>query len=70
MPVGYCLSSVPLFVPILSMKGNTLATLISTTSRTLLFLFTRLVAAGVMFGYMMGVDERKKKVREYHFGLC
>lgn len=52
------------------MKGNTLATLISTTSRTLLFLFTRLVAAGVVFGYMMGVDERKKKVREYHFGLC
>ena len=44
------------------MKGNTLATLISTTGSIHGFLFNDLVAAGVMFGYMIGVDQRNKKV--------
>lgn len=44
------------------MKGNTLATLISTTGSIYAFLFNAIVAAGVMFGYMIGVDQRNKKV--------
>ena len=47
---------------ILLMKGNTLATLISTTGSIHCLLFNALVAAGVMFGYMIGVDQRNKKV--------
>ena len=47
---------------ILLMKGNTLATLISTTGSIHCLIFNALVAAGVMFGYMIGVDQRNKKV--------
>ena len=51
------------------MKGNTLATLISTTGVIFISLYILLVAAGVMFGYMIGVDQRNKKVCSLEYGL-